>query len=185
MALYLSWPAIKSEKWKLIINDRYWTCTLFQRPFQRDLWNLYIICSHTNCNKKCDTALHSAFLAWSIFLISGFKTWKNSNYHRLPGEAINQLPLATWKLTPVRLSNLHAPNKRTTGKQNANVISPVSQIWALIVFPSTCILLVANSTPIVDLDSKLNSFLVNRDSRFDFPTPESPIRTTIRNEPQH
>ena len=39
--------------------------------------------------------------------------------------------------------------------------------------------LVANSTPMVDLDSKLNSFLVNRDSRLDLPTPESPIRTTV------
>lgn len=39
--------------------------------------------------------------------------------------------------------------------------------------------LVANSTPMVDLDSKLNSFLVNRESRFDLPTPESPIRTTV------
>ncbi len=38
--------------------------------------------------------------------------------------------------------------------------------------------LVANSTPMVDLDSKLNSFLVNLESRLDFPTPESPIRTT-------
>ena len=38
--------------------------------------------------------------------------------------------------------------------------------------------LVANSTPMVDLDSKLNSFLVNRESKLDFPTPESPIRTT-------
>ena len=28
------------------------------------------------------------------------------------------------------------------------------------------------------LDSKLNSFLVNLDSKLDFPTPESPIRTT-------
>jgi hypothetical protein len=37
---------------------------------------------------------------------------------------------------------------------------------------------VANSTPIVDLDSRLNSFLVNRDSKLDLPTPESPIRTT-------
>lgn len=36
----------------------------------------------------------------------------------------------------------------------------------------------ANSTPIVDLDSRLNSLRVNRDSRFDFPTPESPISTT-------
>lgn len=42
----------------------------------------------------------------------------------------------------------------------------------------TCILLVANSTPIVDFDSKLNSFLVNLDNKLLFPTPESPIRTT-------
>lgn len=80
----------------------------------------------------------------------------------------------------------------------------VSQIWALIVLPSTCIkaiifqlmkdycrladglyvveftcmLLVANSTPIVDFDSKLNSLRVNRDKRLLFPTPESPMRTT-------
>ena len=39
-------------------------------------------------------------------------------------------------------------------------------------------LLVANSTPMVDLDSRLNSFLVNRDNKLDFPTPESPIKTT-------
>ena len=38
---------------------------------------------------------------------------------------------------------------------------------------------VANSTPIVDLDSRLNSFRVKRDSKFDFPTPESPMRTTV------
>jgi hypothetical protein len=30
----------------------------------------------------------------------------------------------------------------------------------------------------VDLESILNSFLVNLASRFDFPTPESPISTT-------
>lgn len=42
----------------------------------------------------------------------------------------------------------------------------------------TCILLVANSTPIVDFDSRLNSFRVNRDSKLDLPTPESPINTT-------
>jgi len=41
-------------------------------------------------------------------------------------------------------------------------------------------LLVANSTPMVDLDSKLNSFRVNRESRLDFPTPESPIKTTVK-----
>lgn len=38
---------------------------------------------------------------------------------------------------------------------------------------------VANSTPIVDLESMLNSLRVNRAKRFDFPTPESPMRTTL------
>lgn len=57
----------------------------------------------------------------------------------------------------------------------------MSQIWALITLPS-CVLidLVANSTPMVDLDSRLNSFLVNRERRLDFPTPESPISTTAQ-----
>jgi hypothetical protein len=41
--------------------------------------------------------------------------------------------------------------------------APVSQICAFTVFPSTLIDLVANSTPIVDLDSRLNSFLVKRE----------------------
>ena len=39
-------------------------------------------------------------------------------------------------------------------------------------------LLVANSTPIVDLDSRLNSLRVNLESRLLLPTPESPIKTT-------
>ena len=47
------------------------------------------------------------------------------------------------------------------------------------VLPSVWMLFVANSTPIVDFDSRLNSFRVNRDRRFDFPTPESPISTTL------
>ena len=38
---------------------------------------------------------------------------------------------------------------------------------------------VANSTPIVDLDSKLNSLRVNLDKRLLLPTPESPINTTV------
>lgn len=59
---------------------------------------------------------------------------------------------------------------------------PVSQICALIVFASTWMLLVVNSTPMVDFDSKLNSFLVKRETRLDFPTPESPIRTTGRTQ---
>ena len=33
--------------------------------------------------------------------------------------------------------------------------------------------------PIVELDSKLNSFLVNLESKLDFPTPESPIKTSL------
>lgn len=49
----------------------------------------------------------------------------------------------------------------------------------LTVLASTLILFVANSTPMVDLESRLNSFLVKRDNRLDFPTPESPIRTTV------
>jgi len=57
---------------------------------------------------------------------------------------------------------------------------PVSQICALMVFASTWMLLVVNSTPMVDFDSRLNSFLVKRDTRFDFPTPESPMRTTVK-----
>jgi hypothetical protein len=39
----------------------------------------------------------------------------------------------------------------------------VSQIWALTVLSSTLIDRVANSTPMVDLDSRLNSFRVNRE----------------------
>ncbi len=54
----------------------------------------------------------------------------------------------------------------------------VSQIWALTVLPSTWMLRVANSTPMVLLLSRLNSFRVKRDSRLLFPTPESPISTT-------
>ena len=50
---------------------------------------------------------------------------------------------------------------------------------ALIVLPSISKLRVANSTPIVDFDSWSNSFRVKRESRQDFPTPESPIRTTL------
>lgn len=42
----------------------------------------------------------------------------------------------------------------------------------------TWMLRVANSTPMVDFDSRQNSLRVNRDSRLDLPTPLSPIRTT-------
>ncbi|WVZ64543.1 hypothetical protein U9M48_014043 [Paspalum notatum var. saurae] len=56
----------------------------------------------------------------------------------------------------------------------------VSQIWALTTLSSTLMLLVANSTPMVDLDSRLNSLRVKRDSRLDLPTPESPMSTTLK-----
>lgn len=39
-------------------------------------------------------------------------------------------------------------------------------------------LLVANSTPIVDFDSRLNSLRVNLANKLLLPTPESPIKTT-------
>ena len=38
---------------------------------------------------------------------------------------------------------------------------------------------VANSTPIVGLQPKLNSFFVNLDKIFVFPTPLSPIKTIL------
>ena len=44
----------------------------------------------------------------------------------------------------------------------------------------TWMLLVANSTPMVDLDSRLNSLRVTRERRLLFPTPESPMRPTER-----
>ena len=39
--------------------------------------------------------------------------------------------------------------------------------------------LVANSTPIVALLSRLNSFREYRDNKLLFPTPESPMSTTV------
>lgn len=56
----------------------------------------------------------------------------------------------------------------------------VSQIWALTVLPSTAMERVANSTPMVDLDSRENSLRVNRERRLDLPVPESPMRTTLK-----
>ena len=44
----------------------------------------------------------------------------------------------------------------------------------------TWMLRVANSTPMVDFDSSENSLRVNRLSRLDLPTPESPMSTTLK-----
>ena len=167
----------------LRFRNRYWT--LAQKQFQRDQRNLYITL-HVLCSIKITSPYAQAFIKWCIFLISGLKSCGKLKLPMASGRSNATTPpfsLKSYTSSKDR-PNLQA-QQTTTGKQNATVISPVSQIWALIVFPSTCILLVANSTPIVDLDSKLNSFLVNRDSKFDFPTPESPMRTTVRNEPQH
>ena len=48
------------------------------------------------------------------------------------------------------------------------------------ILPSCWMLRVANSTPMVDLESRWNSLRVKRLSRFDLPTPESPMMTTAR-----
>jgi hypothetical protein len=61
----------------------------------------------------------------------------------------------------LKLSGSHTT---TTTIQEENNSPPVSQICAFTVFPSTLIDRVANSTPIVDLDSRLNSLRVKRES---------------------
>ena len=53
------------------------------------------------------------------------------------------------------------------GREKGQLSAPVSQICALRVFPSTLIERVANSTPIVDFVSRLNSLRVNRESTLD------------------
>ena len=47
-------------------------------------------------------------------------------------------------------------------------------------FERTWMLRVANSTPMVDFISRQNSLRVNRLSRLDLPTPESPMSTTLK-----
>jgi len=44
------------------------------------------------------------------------------------------------------------------------------------------IILVANSTPIVDFSSTVNVLRVKRDNKFDLPTPESPTKTILNNK---
>ena len=56
----------------------------------------------------------------------------------------------------------------------------VSQICALTVFPSTVMERVANSTPIVDFESKLNSFRVNRESTARSVNMSHHARETVR-----
>ena len=72
--------------------------------------------------------------------------------------------------------------RRTSGSGSSSGSAPVSQICALMILPSCEMLRVANSTPIVDLESRWNSFRVNRLSRLDLPTPESPMITTAQQE---
>ena len=60
------------------------------------------------------------------------------------------------------LASLEDMSERNEMTQKRSI--PVSQICALSVFPSTLIERVANSTPIVDFVSRLNSLRVNRES---------------------
>lgn len=55
----------------------------------------------------------------------------------------------------------------------------VSQICAFTTASPTRMVRVENSTPMVVRLSWLNSLRVKRESRFVFPTPDSPIRTTV------
>lgn len=146
--------------------------------FNKNLKNLYIVFYSYKLQHKHDiTSSCPYFIQTGQFCV---KNMQITQFIPASGRSEKTTPPQDVKTyTSSKDWAIYMPKQRATGKQNPNVILPVSQIWALIVFPSTCILLVANSTPIVDLDSKLNSFLVNRDSRFDFPTPESPMRTTI------
>lgn len=57
--------------------------------------------------------------------------------------------------------------------------APTRLPWRTQAAGRTWMLRVANSTPMVDLDSSENSLRVKRLSRLDLPTPESPISTTL------
>ncbi|KVH94638.1 hypothetical protein Ccrd_003276 [Cynara cardunculus var. scolymus] len=73
------------------------------------------------------------------------------------------------------------PNRTSivcTGYRSVPLLSgcvPNLSLYGLSIY----LVLVANSTPMVDLDSRQNSFLVNLDRILDFPTPESPINTIL------
>jgi hypothetical protein len=104
-------------------------------------------------------------------------------------------PSLPYRLAPDSISHLHLITHRTSSPPwplaaplfppaplrslAAKPHSPVSQICALTVLPSTAMLRVANSTPMVLLLSRENSLRVKRLSRFDLPVPESPMRTTL------
>lgn len=68
----------------------------------------------------------------------------------------------------------------TTNHRDESNSSPVSQICAFTVFPSTLIDRVANSTPIVDLDSRLNSLRVKRDSTMGTSFQHDSLQKAIR-----
>ena len=57
---------------------------------------------------------------------------------------------------------------------------PVSNIRALITFPSMLMHVNAPSTPIVDRESKLNFLQIKWKSKQDFPTKLSPTNTTLK-----
>lgn len=68
-----------------------------------------------------------------------------------------------------------------------NEVPAVSQICVLIFLSLTLMVFVANYTPMVGRDYRVNSFVLNRDRRLVLPTPESmwvvsipPIRTSLK-----
>ena len=117
------------------------------------------------------------------------KKKKNLN-RKIPYTKQTKVRMAAKPKTPYFLYNFPStkqserknPNHQNTNMGTRTNLSwpAVSQIWALTILSSTRILRVANSTPIVDLDSRLNSLRVNLERRLDFPTPESPINTTLK-----
>jgi hypothetical protein len=77
-------------------------------------------------------------------------------------------------------SNSEAPkqntNRASTSKQRRSGEAEEKLALAGMV---TWMVRVANSTPMVDLESREKLLRVKRERRFDFPTPESPISTIL------
>lgn len=127
----------------------------------------------TNFIKQFPRKWVQKFLPFSKLLYTNFdknKSINESNKKAIQKSRNRKIP------DPKRTAN--KLNKMKSTKENLSWPA-VSQIWALTILSSQRILRVANSTPMVDFDSRLNSLRVNLDKRFDFPTPESPIKTTL------
>lgn len=56
----------------------------------------------------------------------------------------------------------------------------VSQIWSLMVLPSNSMVRILKSTPIVEMYDSVYVSSANLKRRQDLPTPESPIRSSLK-----